>query len=460
MLFSRCDTNAIAHFFKDVKSIGFLGFGRSNRALLDYLSKRLDFRAVIRDEREITPQLSRECTALTGKDCFSPPFEDMIFLSPSAKRDRPEIALMAESGTRILSDAELFFALCDRPVLAISGSDGKSTTVKMTEAILRLRGLNALALGNVGIPFVLGLEGDYDVFIAEISSFTLEYLAPPSSRALITNLTENHLDWHRSFTRYIEAKEHLLLRAGERIISPDSTACLSLIERHKPKVLFSTERSYRELASEFPFAELCFTLERDHLSVNGESLMPVSSLSRREPHNVKNALAAIALTYGFSDASGYAALSDFQGLPHRIETVAASGGVTYIDSSIDSSPERTRNTLLALGERAHVLLGGRGKGLSYAPLIEPLCEKQGYVIISGENRRQIERELSVCEALSRRIIVLDSLRDAVREAVRLSRCGDTVLLSPASTSYDAYSDFEERGEKFKEYIKLYTEGTK
>ena len=459
--FSRCDTKALFDYLKDVKSIGFLGFGKSNRALLDFLSERIDFRATVRDEREILTPPERECRLLTRGACFSPPFEDLIFLSPSVKRDRPEIERMIDSGTRISSDAELFFALCDRPILAVSGSDGKSTTVKMAEAILRLGGTNALALGNVGIPFVSGLESDYECFIAEISSFTLEYTEPRTRRALITNITENHLNWHGSFERYIAAKENLLSYTCEAVMSPDTDACLPLIERHKPRYLFSASLSYCELKARFPFSEFYFTHENDSLSLNGVPLIPISALSKKEPHNIKNALAALALTHGFlNTGGGHEALSDFRGLSHRIEFVATANGVSYIDSSIDSSPERTKSTLLSLGENLHILLGGRGKGLSYAPLIEPLLEKSGYIVISGENRRQIETELSVCKALIPRIIVLDTLEDAVRTVIRLSHFGDTVLLSPASTSYDAYSSFEERGEKFKDYIKRYTEGTK
>ena len=343
----------------------------------------------------------------------------------------------------------------------MSGSDGKSTTVKMTEALLCRRGVRTLALGNLGIPFVNGLDGEYDAFVAEISSFTLEYLKPRSDRALITNITENHLDWHGSFKRYIGAKENLLFGASHTIMSPDTDACLPIIEDHKPRTLFSTKFTQRELTEKFPFAQICFTLEGEHLAINREPLIGVSELSKKEPHNIKNALAALALTHGFRGADeGCEALSDFRGLSHRIETVATINGVTYIDSSIDSSPERTKSTLLSLTGRTHILLGGRGKGLSCEPIIAPLLEKHGYIIISGENRRQIERELSICTTLKERIIVCETLRDAVEKATDLAVAGDKILLSPASTSYDAFSSFEERGEKFKEYIKRYTEGIK
>lgn len=401
------------------------------------------------------------CEVKVGGDCFSPPYEDLIFLSPSVKRGRDEISRMVDSGTRLSSDAEIFFALCDRPVLAVSGSDGKSTTVKMAEAILKARGIDALACGNLGIPFIDALDSRCEVFITEISSFTLEYLAPKTRRALITNISENHLDWHGSYRSYIRAKKNLLVSAEETILSPDDEVCKSLIDEYSPRGIFSVRYCYRELRERYPKTQAFFTSEGEYLAVNGEALLPLSALAKKEPHNIKNALAAMALTHGLFDTGrGFCALTDFVGLPHRIETVAQVCGVTYIDSSIDSSPERTKSTLLSLGHKVHILLGGRGKGLSYAPLVEPLLGKNGYIIISGENRWQIARELSLSAELLPRIMILERLEDAIKESVALARHGDTVLLSPASTSYDAYSSFEERGEKFKEYIKRYTEGIK
>ena len=219
--------------------------------------------------------------------------------------------------------------------------------------------------------------------------------------------------------------------------------------------------SFSELSRRYPFAERIYTCEGGHLCINGEAIAAVSSLAKKEDHNVKNALSAIALTDGlFNTGMGIEALFDFSAPSHRSETVAVADGVRYIDSSIDSSPARTSATLSAMPKGTHIILGGRGKGLSYAPLIPPLLHTTGAIIICGENRYEIKAAMVGIDNLRERMILCDDLLSAVRAAVRIAERGDTVLLSPASTSFDAFSNFEERGNKFKEYIKNITEGTK
>ena len=440
--------------------MGLFGFGKSNHAIFERLSRLSWLEFTLRDERmrERPEGIARLCI---GEDRFSPPYEDILFLSPSVRRNRAELVRMQRSGTRMCSDAELFFALCDKPILAVSGSDGKSTTVTMTEAILKRRGMRALACGNLGVPFISALDGDYDCLVTEISSFTLEYLAPRSTRALITNITENHLDWHGSFDAYIAAKENLIKNTEQAILSPDTESATALIEKHRPRGIFSGRYGFTELLRRYPFAERIYTSEDEYLSINGEAVIPVQNLAKKEAHNLKNALSAIALTDGlFNTGGGIEALFDFSAPSHRSEIVAIAGGVRYVDSSIDSSPARTSVTLSAMPRNTHIILGGRGKGLSYAPLIPPLLHTSGAIIICGENREEIAATVGGVTALRERIILCDDLLSAARVAVRIAEHGDTVLLSPASTSFDAFSNFEERGNKFKEYIKNLTEGTK
>ena len=278
---------------------------------------------------------------------------------------------------------------------------------------------------------------------------------------MITNITENHLDWHGSFGGYIAAKENLIANTECAILSPDDEISAALIEKHRPRRIFSGRYRFDELSERYPFAEHFYTSEAGNLCIDGKKAIPVSSLAKKEPHNVKNALSAIALTDGlFNTGGGIDALCDFSAPSHRAELIATVGGVRYIDSSIDSSPARTSATLAAMPKRTHIILGGRGKGLSYAPLIPPLLHTLGAIIICGENRREIEATLGEIAPLRARIILCDTLFSATEAAIRIAECGDTVLLSPASTSFDAFSDFEERGNKFKEYVKTLTEGTK
>ena len=458
--FVRCITEKLSRYFKDVKSVGLFGFGRSNRAIFERLSRLSWLKFTLRDERvrERPEGIARLCI---GEECLMPPYEDILFLSPSVRRDRPELVKMSEAGTRLSSDAELFFELCDLPILAVSGSDGKSTTVTMTEAMLKRSGVRALACGNLGVPFISALDGDYDCLVTEISSFTLEYLAPRSHRALITNITENHLDWHGTFDAYIAAKENLIKNTEQAILSPDTEAVWALIEKHRPRGIFSGRYGFTELLRRYPFAERIYTCEDEYLSINGEAVIPVQNLAKKEAHNLKNALSAIALTDGlFNTGGGIEALFDFSAPSHRSEIVAIAGGVRFVDSSIDSSPARTSVTLSAMPRNTHIILGGRGKGLSYAPLIPPLLHTSGAIIICGENRYEIAATVGGVTALRERMMLCDTLFSAVMAAVRIAERGDTVLLSPASTSFDAFSNFEERGNKFKEYIKNLTEGTK
>ncbi|MBR2965527.1 MAG: UDP-N-acetylmuramoyl-L-alanine--D-glutamate ligase [Clostridia bacterium] len=447
----RCFTKDLPRFLKDAEKIGFLGFGKSNRAVFEFLKERLCFDAVVREERAVPQNLPEGCRLLSGEQFLEFRGEDIIFVSPSVRRTRRGVAELLSRTRHVSSDAELFFALTDSPVLAVSGSDGKSTTVKMAEAILGVDG--ALACGNVGLPFVKALSAAKKQLVTEISSFTLEYTSPRSRRALITNITENHLDWHGSFEAYTAAKENLIKHTDEAILSPDTEACVPLIRKYKPWGIFSSKERFSELRRKYPFSDSFFTLEDGYISKNGEALIAVSKLSKKEPHNIQNALAAIALTHGLLNTGrGVDALSSFSGLSHRMEAIASPEGVCYVDSSIDSTPKRTAATLLCMPRAVTVLLGGRGKGLSYEPLVTPLLEKTGDIIIFGENRGEIYETLAKYSLLRRRIALAETLACAVKIAKERARTGDTVLLSPASTSYDAFSDFEERGNKFKEYI--------
>ncbi len=433
---------------KNVKKIGFLGFGKSNRALFDYLRSQFPFEAVIRDEREKFDFSSHGVTLLLGEHCFEPCGEKLIFLSPSARRERECVRALSNGGSIFSSDAELFFAECKENILAVTGSDGKSTTSALSGLILEADGKKVFTAGNFGLPLTPLLGEKKAFFVTELSSFMLHYMKPRTRRSLITNITPNHLNWHADFGEYRRAKENILSNAEERVFFYDCKESQKLMKKYEAFAVFSVNESYQDLKKKIR-AEVYATFEDGFFTLNGEHIFNREKFAPLGIHNVKNALAALCLTYGFCDTgAAVEAFRSFSGLPHRTRLIFEAEGMKYYDSSIDSSPERTRATLEVFKKPVTVILGGSDKGLDYSPLTEALREHAGAVILCGENAlrlgRFIEKRGLLCP-----VLYVNDYREAIRSARDIGL--DTVL-SPASTSYDRFSNFEERGKEFLKVI--------
>ncbi len=430
--------------------IGLFGLGISSLDILGHLPGSAS--VILRSEGKIKEVPKSECRILAlydGERAFDEPREDILFLSPSVRRDRAELIRFKERGVRLYSDAELFFARVKAPVFAVSGSDGKSTVTALASLLLSERFGSAPAIGNIGVPMASALLSDSGAYVTELSSFMLHSGRLRAFRGAVTNITENHLDWHRDFEEYKNTKLSLLHSAREPIVAFDDPLCRGFLEKGTAYGLFSSKTGYRELKSYAP-AQCYYTFEDGFFQRNGEQLLPLSQSLRKDKNFIKNFLAALALTDGFvTRKSISSAASEFRGLSHRAELFFSSFGIDYIDSSIDTTPERTASTLSSLGRRAVVILGGRGKGLSYAPLSEPVKKYARAVILTGENSEDIARALKGYEP----VIFANGLSEAVKMAGAFLRQGDALILSPASTSYDSFRDYKERGEKFKEIIK-------
>ena len=437
-------TRDISAFFQDVKRIGFLGFGKTNRALFELLRTRTDLEFVIRDERESLPGVpAGRVKLLLGKRCFERDSENVILLSPSVRRERQEVMELAKEGAVISSDAELFFSCKPKNVLAVTGSDGKSTTTSLAAAILKESGHDAHACGNLGLPMTPLLKNKDAFFVTELSSFMLRYMKPHSRRATVTNLTPNHLNWHASLDEYREAKMNIYENADECVLCAD----MSPLTSKRAYAVFSAEQSFRELKCKLS-AEAYFTFESGILCKNGTALVERACIPLVGIHGTKNALAALALTDGFCDTdAAVRALTSFRGLPHRCELVDTFLGIRYYDSSIDSTPERTKTTLEVFSSPVTVILGGRNKGLSYEPLVNALKLHAEAAVLLGENADELSAYLR--DKIPCPIYKATDMRDAVEIA---SGLGSDVLLSPAATSFDRYSGFEERGLDFKRAV--------
>ncbi len=439
------------------ETVGLFGLGISNLGVLDFI-RGMGKRLIIRSEKalrpEDIPEWARGAKVLTGKEALDDICEDVLFLSPSVKRGRHELARAAAGGTLMLSDAELFLELVSGRVFAVTGSDGKSTTCEIAHRLLMSRDEGARLSGNCGASMLGALKGDTPsgTHIVELSSFMLEYMRPRVYRSVITCISENHLDWHESFDNYIRAKTNILECAKECALWYDDEISRGAAAVYKPRILISELYTAKELAG---YCDTAITLEGGAICENGMPLLKVTDIKRCEPHNIKNFMSAMALCRGRYDKEALADIArGFSGVSHRCESLGMIGGVEYIDSSIDSTPARTRITLEGLGRRVILILGGRGKGLSYSPLCEPVCKYCEAVVICGENAEEINSCLAHDARMSSMVPIYraDSFDGAVRLAGELASKCRLVLLSPASTSYNEFKNFEERAEVFKKII--------
>lgn len=442
---------------KDVLKIGLFGLGKSNIGVAEYLRKKYRCEFVIRSDKVFDkakiPSFMRACPLYIGGEAYSDLGEDILFLSPSVKRDNARLLQAEKNGLVLSSDAELFFERAKCPIFAVSGSDGKSTTTELVNLLLKTKYPCTLKSGNCGAAMtpMLDLESDGAIHTVELSSFMLEYMTPRTKRAHLTGISENHLDWHGDFASYISAKENLLKRTEGAVLWYDDGICRDFIGKYPTFALLSTDKNSRFLSR--LGCEICLTLEGGKIKLNGREILSCDRVRRGEPHNIKNLMSAIALCWGYFDIESLSSVAEsFCGIAHRCQSIGSFSGVEFINSSIDSSPMRTAVTLTGLNRSVIIILGGRGKGLSYSPLSEPLKKFAKAIVLTGENRHDISSELA--DTLSSvPAYEAENFDTAVLAAIRLSERGDTVLLSPASASYDEFPSFEFRGERFSEIIR-------
>ncbi len=439
--------------FSDISVAGFFGVGKSNIEIMKMLPSSV--RIILRSEgiipKDALPRGINPWRVYSGERAFDELFEDVLFLSPSVRRERSEFSEAAARGVRFSSDLELFLSENKSKILAVTGSDGKSTTSTLTREMLKPTG-DSLLLGNIGTPFVTAIgRRNIKLSVCELSSFQLSYCTPKAYRGAVTNITPNHLNWHKDLEEYKNTKLSLLDGSEYKIISADDKI---LADYGKGKALFavtSYEKSQSELESEYN-ADFFFTVSGGNILKNGEKLISVSEILKNEEYNIKNLMTALALTEGIATPEIQRSVAkSFSGLPHRCELFAEFCGIKFINSSIDTSAQRTISTLNSLGKSIIIILGGRDKGLGYRSLAPLLKDHVKLAVLTGESREAVAADIKG----SADTAVIEDFSEAVLFAASVAKSGDTVLLSPASVSYDAFSSFEKRGEKFKEIINDY-----
>lgn len=428
--------------------VGFFGLGQSSAALLQYLPLE-KCRVTLRSDRDINwsaiPCGARIERIFAGESALNDIDEDIIIFSPSVRRDRPELLEARRRGVVFTSDAELFFEKAKQPIFAVTGSDGKSTTATLISLLLRSGGIDNLLIGNIGQPMLPSVN-TAEAFVTELSSFMLTYAKPRAKRGCITNITPNHLDWHKDFEEYKKTKISLAECCEEFVISDDCDYIKGAFG------IVSVERGFEELKKHYK-AKLYITSEDGYILRNGEKVVKSTEIKRNERHNIKNAMMAIAITDGYtSDGQIANVLKNFDGLAHRCEKVLCAEGIDCFDSSIDSTPKRTAMTLESLERQVVIILGGRSKGLDFTQMLPQLKKYASHTVIVGENAKEIY------EAIGHETdaVIAPDFESAVTLGARLARDVGTLLLSPASTSYDMFNNYAERGDRFKAILqKIY-----
>ncbi len=443
-------SKALFEFTKN-KTVGFFGIGKTNLDLLGELSGsgiEITLRSDGKINRAKLPAELNIRAVYEGQNSTDSIHEDILFFSPSVKRDRTDFLCALGRGTVFTSDIEFFLSRNNSPLFLVTGSDGKSTTTALAERMLKTENSDAIAIGNIGRTATPLLRSVNTSFVLEASSFTLEYTAPRATRAVITSMTPEHLNWHCGYENYKRAKMRAFVNAKECVVSLDSPDLRELICNKSFFALTSTTLSQKEMIRAYE-ADFYYCLEGGYITENGRRLLHINELKRQEEYNIRNYLSALALTKSYANESqALAVIREFSGLEHRCELFYSNRGVKFINSSIDTSPERSASTIKGLPGSLILLLGGKDKELELTPLINEISDRIKSALLFGRSGEKFYK--SIPENISKK--VFPSLYEATVYAMKIAKAGDTVLLSPAAASYDEFQSFEERGDFFKKTV--------
>ncbi len=372
---------------------------------------------------------------------------ELVVASPGIAPDTPLLEKAKEKRISIIGELELASSFLKVPIIAITGTNGKTTTATLIGEILKEEGKRVAVAGNIGHPLSSCIGEDYELMVSEVSSFQLERIKTfHPFISIMLNIAPDHLDRYRDLDEYIGAKKRIFLnqRKGDfAVLNWDDPHCRTLSVEAE-RIFFSQEKIEEGvyLKEERIMANLSGGLQevihREEIGIKG-------------PHNLENALAAIAtsLILRVKVASIKRVLKEFKGIPHRMEFVRKVRGVRFVNDSKATNVSAVMKSLASFPEPIILIAGGRDKGLDYSPL-RPLVEKRvKALILLGEAKEKIAQAFSP----NKRIKMAENMKEAVNIAFKLAEEGETVLLSPACSSYDMFKDFQERGEAFKEAVR-------
>lgn len=440
------------------KKVTVIGIGISNLPLIKYLAA-LGCKVSACDKRT-EEKLGSVCSELKelgvvlylGEDYLKNIDGDVVFKTPGMRYDLPELNSARERGAVVTSEMEVFFELCPSHIIAITGSDGKTTTTTLIHKMLEKEGKHAWLGGNIGFPLLtrVGEMTADDYVVLELSSFQLHTMRKSPEIAVMTNITPNHLDMHKDYQEYIDAKKNIMLYQNSDNIfvanmSNDVTFEISKESKGELRLFSSKDNAL-------------ISIKNDTIYFGDDDILKVSDIKVPGAHNVENYMTAIGAVYGLVSKNSICEIAKtFGGVEHRIELVRVLDGVKYYNSSIDSSPNRTINTLKVFSEKVVMISGGKDKGIAYDEIGPAIVNHVKTLVLIGATSDAIENALNKAYKDMKIEPCVNVLRaKTYDEAVALAREnakeGDTVLLSPASTSFDMFNNFEERGNTFKNIV--------
>jgi UDP-N-acetylmuramoylalanine--D-glutamate ligase len=422
-----------------------VGLGNTGISVAHYLQK-LGFNFAITDSRDKPPLIDEFFQVMPDTPVFTGGFDEAAFkvashlvVSPGVPLTEKSIIKAIANGSKIVSDIDLFACSVDAPIIAITGSNGKSTVTTMLGEMVKAAGKKVGVGGNLGTPALDLLEQAAAVYVLELSSFQLERTSVlNAAAATVLNVSADHLDRHTDIAEYAREKQNVFSGDGVMVINADDPIVDAMQEAGRRIVTFSIKKD-----ADFYIA--CKD-DAEYLMHNEQCLMPLAELPLEGRHNAANALAALALgvSIGLDEQAMCNALKTFKGLEHRMQRVAEIRGVTWVNDSKATNIGACVAALQGYERKVILIAGGDAKGADMNELTPAIKEKAKSVVLMGKDAGLIKQALNNCVP----VYSAGNMAQAVQISAGLAQAGDSVLLSPACASLDQYKNYQDRGEQF------------
>lgn len=449
------------------RTVAVIGIGVSNTPLIELLaSEKIAVTACDRRDRAalgaLAEQLERQGVTLRlGDDYLEDLHQDVIFRTPGLRPDVSQLKQAAERGSQVTSEMEVFFQVCPCPIIAVTGSDGKTTTTTIIAELLKASGYAVHVGGNIGHPLLCeaGNMSERDYAVLELSSFQLMSMTCSPHIAVVTNLAPNHLDWHRDMDEYVWAKENLIRHQGAEdiaVFNLDNDITRELATRANGHIRFFSRQNET--------ADGAFLRGQEIISRRGgmeRRVMSTADIKLPGVHNVENYMAAVAAVDGLvPDEVIVRFAREFGGVEHRIELVRTWHGIRFYNDSIASSPSRTIAGLRSFPEKVILIAGGYDKHIPFDVLGPEVVEHVKLLVLCGATAEKIEQAVRKAPGYAPgrpEILHAAPFENAVEAARDAAEAGDVVTLSPACAAFDQFKNFMERGKTFKAIVNSWQE---